>query len=54
VNLFDNLISNFIFPEKLSSIHGGDSVIYDPDDETYVPVYKYTQGDANFMVEKFT
>ncbi len=47
LNLFDNNISNFIFPEKLSSALGGDSVIEEEGD--FVPVYKYTQGHANLF-----
>lgn len=45
INLFDNNISNFIFPEKLNSISGGDSLIEVEGD--FVPVYKYVQGHAN-------
>jgi iron complex outermembrane receptor protein len=47
LNLFDNNISNFIFPEKLSSTLGGDSIIEDEGD--LVPVYKYIQGHANLF-----
>jgi iron complex outermembrane receptor protein len=47
LNLFDNNISNFIFPEKLSSALGGDSIIEDEGD--FVPVYKYIQGHANLL-----
>jgi iron complex outermembrane receptor protein len=45
LSLFDNNISNFIFPEKLSSVFGGDSIIVDEGDA--VPVYKFVQGNAN-------
>nr|MBP9882998.1 TonB-dependent receptor [Chitinophagales bacterium] len=47
LNLFDNNISNFIFPEKLRSTLGGDSIIEDEGD--FVPVYKYVQGHANLF-----
>lgn len=45
ISLFDNVIADYIFPEKLVSITGGDSVI--DDDGDLVPVYKYVQGQAN-------
>jgi iron complex outermembrane receptor protein len=40
---FVNLISNYIFSEKLSSVSGGDSI---PDSSDPTPVYKFTQGNA--------
>lgn len=40
---FTNLISNYIFSEKLKSVSGGDS-IPDPSDPT--PAYQFTQGNA--------
>jgi iron complex outermembrane receptor protein len=45
LDLFDNGISNFIFPEKLSGVSGGDST--QEADGEIVPVYKYIQGNAN-------
>lgn len=40
---FINLISNYIFSEKLNSVFGGDSI---PDPENPTPAYKFTQGNA--------
>ncbi|MCY7408751.1 MAG: TonB-dependent receptor, partial [Chitinophagales bacterium] len=54
LNLFDNHISNFIFPEKLLSILGGDSVNMDEADGSSVPVYKYVQGTANLYGCEFS
>jgi iron complex outermembrane receptor protein len=45
LNLFYNNISNFIFPEKLINVAGGDST--NVVDGENVPVYKYVQGNAN-------
>ena len=39
-NLFYNVIDNYIFTSKLTSVFGGDSISND------VPVYKYTSGNA--------
>ncbi|HUM48091.1 MAG TPA: TonB-dependent receptor, partial [Chitinophagales bacterium] len=47
ISLFDNNISNFIYPEKLSSISGGDSLMEEEGD--FIPVYKYVQGHANLL-----
>jgi iron complex outermembrane receptor protein len=40
---FVNLISNYIFSEKLTSVYGGDS-IPDPDEPT--PAFKFTQSST--------
>jgi iron complex outermembrane receptor protein len=45
LDLFNNTISGFIFPEKLLSRSGGDSLIADEGD--LLPVYQYVQGHAN-------
>ncbi|MEO5673863.1 MAG: TonB-dependent receptor [Chitinophagales bacterium] len=52
LDLFDNDISNFIFPEKLSSVSGGDSL--QTENEENVPVYKYIQGNANLYGGEFS
>lgn len=52
LDLFDNGISNFIFPEKLASVLGGDST-REVDGEI-VPVYKYVQGNANLYGGEFS
>jgi iron complex outermembrane receptor protein len=41
---FSNRISHYIFPEKLRSVLGGDSI---SDPEEPVPTYKFVQGDAH-------
>ena len=43
---FVNLISNYIFSEKLTSVYGGDS-IPDPDEPT--PAFKFTQGSSTLI-----
>jgi iron complex outermembrane receptor protein len=49
-NLFVNNINNYIFPEKLMSVLGGDSLRNDPTAEDAgeegAPTYKYIAGDA--------
>lgn len=46
IDLFNNRINHFIFPEKLNSIFGGDSIsdVSDP-----APTFKYVQGNANLL-----
>ena len=46
VNAFYNRIQNYIFPEKLASVLGGDS-ISDPEDPA--ATFKYVQGDARLF-----
>ena len=43
---FANFIANYIFPEKLESINGGDSI---PDLKDPTPAYKFTQGNAQLF-----
>jgi iron complex outermembrane recepter protein len=43
MDLFFNSISNYIFPEKLNSANGGDSIV---DTRDPVPAFKFFQGDA--------
>lgn len=48
VDLFNNRISNFIFPVKLASVHGGDSLTAN------FSTFKYTSGNANLMGGELT
>ncbi len=43
---FANLISNYIFSEKITSAFGGDSI---PDPSEPTPAYKFTQGNATLF-----
>ncbi len=43
---FVNLISNYIFTEKLSSVLGGDSI---PDPSDPAPAFRFTQGNASLL-----
>jgi iron complex outermembrane receptor protein len=43
---FANLISNYIFSEKMTSIFGGDSI---PDPSEPTPAYKFTKGNATLI-----
>ncbi len=45
-NLFQNNIHNYIFPEKLASTSGGDSIRNDVMAGMEGPAFKYVQGDA--------
>ena len=45
-NLFQNNINNYIFPEKLASTAGGDSVRTDVMAGMEGPTFKYVQGNA--------
>ena len=47
LNAFYNDISNYIFPEKLRSTHGGDSLRFDPNSGLPGgPTFKYVSGNA--------
>lgn len=46
INLFRNQIKNYIFPEKLASVSGGDSVRTDVAANSEGPAFKYIAGDA--------
>ena len=46
LTLFDNNINNYIFPEKLASVFGGDSIRNDVMAATSGPAFKYISGDA--------
>ncbi len=43
---FTNIISNYIFSEKLPSVFGGDSI---PDPSNPSPAFKFTQGNATLI-----
>ncbi len=43
---FVNFINNYIYPEKLTSTVGGDSI---PDSDDAAPAFKFTKGDAILM-----
>ncbi|GGB03916.1 TonB-dependent receptor [Puia dinghuensis] len=43
---FVNKINNYIFPEKLASVHGGDSIRADIAAGLSGPTFKYVAGDA--------
>lgn len=46
-NAFSNKINNYIFPVKLGSVYGGDSLRNDPTvDPDEHPTFKYISGDA--------
>ncbi len=47
LNLFNNHINNYVFPVKLESALGGDSIRYDNVAGFEGPTFKYVQGDAN-------
>jgi iron complex outermembrane receptor protein len=47
LNLFNNHINNYVFPVKLESALGGDSIRYDNVAGFDGPTFKYVQGDAN-------
>ncbi len=46
LTLFNNNINNYIFPEKLASVFGGDSIRRDITAATSGPTFKYISGDA--------
>jgi iron complex outermembrane receptor protein len=46
ITLFDNNINNYIFPVKLASVFGGDSVSTDVMAKMDGPTFKYISGDA--------
>jgi iron complex outermembrane receptor protein len=46
LTLFDNNINNYIFPVKLASVFGGDSIRTDVMAATDGPTFKYISGDA--------
>jgi iron complex outermembrane recepter protein len=46
LTLFDNNIDNYIFPVKLASVFGGDSIRTDVMAATDGPTFKYISGDA--------
>lgn len=47
LNVFNNRISNYIFPVKLESVFGGDSIREDNVAGFSGPTFKYIAGDAN-------
>ena len=47
LNVFNNKINNYIFPAKLQSIFGGDSIRDDNVAGFSGPAFKYVAGDAN-------
>ena len=47
LNLFNNRINNYIFPVKLGSVFGGDSIREDNVAGFSGPTFKYIAGDAN-------
>lgn len=46
INIFNNIIDNFIYTEKLNSVYGGDSIIVPSEP---MPTFKFTQGKANIF-----
>jgi iron complex outermembrane receptor protein len=46
ITLFDNNINNYIFPVKLASVFGGDSISTDVMAKMDGPTFKYISGDA--------
>jgi iron complex outermembrane receptor protein len=47
LDLFNNRISNYVFPVKLESALGGDSIRFDNVAGFEGPTFKYVSGDAN-------
>lgn len=47
VNAFNNRINNYIFPVKIESVYGGDSIRNDNVAGFEGPTFKYVAGDAN-------
>ena len=47
LNVFNNKINNYIFPVKLESVLGGDSIREDNVAGFSGPTFKYVAGDAN-------
>jgi iron complex outermembrane receptor protein len=47
LNIFNNKINNYIFPAKLGSVFGGDSIREDNVAGFSGPTFKYIAGDAN-------
>lgn len=52
LDLFNNIISNYIYNEKLSSLSGGDSLAEKGND--LVPVYRFTQTKAQLYGAEFS
>ncbi len=46
LNLFVNRINNYIFPVKLASVYGGDSIRSDINANLSGPTFRYVSGDA--------
>ncbi len=49
---FQNTIKNYIFSQKLNSISGGDSLIFDSGDS--LAVFQFVQGNANLLGGEIT
>lgn len=46
LGVFNNLVRKYIFIRKLSSVFGGDSLFISESDADTLPVFKFTQGNA--------
>ncbi|HLK31363.1 MAG TPA: TonB-dependent receptor [Puia sp.] len=53
INFFSNTISNYIYPNALKSVNGGDSVNNTTPGFGDAPVFKYTQGKAQLIGGEF-